>query len=741
MQITDYQPSANDRFAGGYPAAPVGNSHPDFVGAGFDWTSVGWNSVNARVGYGFVSPRHHFVAKHFGSTNSRRIHGNDNLLHTVSQQATIDLGFGAVLETTGPDLSVTRLSAAMPATSGMPRYPVLDLNSTSTGNNPGNYNLREVLLYGHWGFEFPGGSPRIAKTTITSVTASGTDHSFDSSRTLAQLEGNDSGSPAFLVWTNPDGGKELAIIGNHAAVNATSNIHSFAGTHQVMAGINGVMTPDGYALRVVGEPTNTWVGSQSVSINNRRSWGLNAASSAPSDRFVTFNGATAGNGRQVNVNANHFLRGLYFRSTGSGAMGFRFDGTSTLTIGRGGIGNLDGSRQVFEAPVALGDHQYWDAGAGGVSVRNVATNGRLLNIRSAGPSVVRDAVSGGGGLALEGGRLHIEAASTYTGKTWAHSGELRVDGDISPSDRLVFGPSAVLTGHGKLPVVEGRGVIDPDGILTAASITPTQGIAFHFRFSPEGPGYGNASGSPSDLLRLTASPPFSTALASPSAANVYLTAAPPATAVSLRGGFFFDDASASAGLVTGAAWQVFVADPGGGVIHDGETYKPLDRGLTISFVPETAGFAEGAVDGLVMVLDIAPAEGTYEAWAALAFPEETPEAVRARDAIPLNDGVPNILAYALDLDPLADKSAGLPGAVRVEGELSFRFRKNTDAQDITMTVESSEDLIEWADVTAPAAIIDPDPDGDGTAVLLGTTIPPEPMETRRFARLRIGLPE
>lgn len=735
MQITGYQAAANDRFASGFPSSPVRNTNDAFIGKAFDWTAVGWNSGSPRVGYGFVSPRHHLTAKHFKSTDSRRIHGNNNLIHTANHQTTIDLGFGVILDT-GPDLSVSRLSTAMPATAAMPRYPVLDLNNSSTTNNPGNYNLRDVFLYGHWG-EASTGSTRIAKTTISSVRASGTDHSFLTPRTEAQLEGNDSGSPAFLVWTNPDGGEELAVVGNHVAINATNNFHNFIGTHEVMAGINSVMTPDGYALRIEGEPANTWVGSQSISINDRRSWGISRPFDAPSDRFVTFNGTTAGNSRQVDVNANHDLRGLYFRNTGSGALGFQFGGTSTLTIGRGGINNLDESRQVFEAPLALGDHQFWDAGTGGVSVRNVATNGRLLNIRSHGPSVVRGIVSGSGGIALEGGQLHIEANSTYTGRTWAHFGELRVDGDIRTSEKLILGPTAVVTGHGHLPGIEGRGVIQPDGILTAATIAPTQGIAFHFRFSSDAPYYGMASTSPNDVIRLTNSPAISVSLTSASSASIYLSAPPSTVATTLRGGFFFDSAATSPSLVSAATWQVFVADPAGQVIHAGQPYAPLDREWSISFAPEAAEFADGTVNGVVMQLEIAATAGSYDAWASSAFPEETPEADRAPDADPIGDGIPNLLAYALALDPLANKSGGMPTAIPGEGHLTFRFRRNLNAADISVVVESSEDLSGWVEVVALPTVVDSDVDGDGNAELLEVTIAAEPDEVRRFARLKV----
>jgi len=739
MQITGYQATANDRFASGFPSAPVRNTNEAFIGKEFDWTSVGWNSGNARAGYGFLSPRHHLTAKHFNNTNSRRIFGNDNTVHSVAHSATVNLDLGAPLENTGPDLAVTRLVRAMPDSAGIPRVPILDLNSSSASNTTSAYINRDVFLYGHWGFQSSTGSTRIGQTQISSVTVSGSSHFFETPRTAVQLEGNDSGSPAFLVWTNPDGGKELALIGNHVAIGELVNFHNFTGTHQVMAAINTVMTVDGYALRVEGEPTNTWVGSQSTSIGDRRAWGLSGIfAQAPSDRFVTFNGATAGNGRQVNVNSNHNLRGLYFRNTGSDELGFQFNGTSTLTVGRGGICNLDESRQVFEAPLALGDHQYWDAGAGGVAVRNVATNGRLLSVRSAGPSVMRGNISGSGGLALEGGQLHLEANSTYNGKTWVHAGALRVDGDIRTSEKLIFTNAATLTGHGMLPAIEGGGAIQPDGILTAASIVPAaQGLSMRFVFSAHAPYYAMASTSPNDLLRLTESNPVSTPLTTASSLSIYLANMPSNAATTYRGGLFFDEETTSPSLVSNATWQIFVADPDGEVTHNGETYTPLNRDWSVSFVPETADFADGTVAGLVMRLEIAPTIGTYDAWAFSVFPEHVAAADRSPDAAPFGDGVPNLLAYALALDPLANKSGGMPTATPGEGHLAFRFRRNLNASDLVVAVESSADLANWSEVTASIIVINPDVDGDGNAELLEISIPAEPDETRRFARLKV----
>jgi hypothetical protein len=539
------------------------------------------------------------------------------------------------------------------------------------------------------------------------------------------------------VWTNPEGGQELAVVGNHASINETNNIHNFTGSHQVMAALNQVMAPDGHALRVVGEPAHVWQGQTNISIGNRNSWGLSPPASAPSDRFVTFNGATAGNGREVAVSSNHNLRGMYFRATGGSTSGFHFTGGSTLTIGRGGVVNFDASGQFIEASVLLGDHQCWDAGPGGIVVHDVATNGRLLNLLGSGTTTVLGTVSGGGGIALEGGTLEMQADATYTGKTWVHHGTLHVDGDIRTSEALVCGEQATITGRGMLPEVAGGGWFVPQGILTAHSVAPAAEGAFVFRFASAAPDYGNPAAPENDVLRLTGSPPLPVALTPANTATILLDAVPGEAAVTMRGAFFFDDAGAAEALVASATWQVLVADPEGGIESQGQTYTPLARDWTISMVDESAAFSDGVVSGRVLRLEIAEATGTYEAWAAQAFPEGTPEGDLEPDAAPFGDGIANLLAYALALDPLADKSSKLPVGGYAEGAIVYQYRVNNHAGDLTLTVETSADLVDWVAAGVPGDTLDPDVDGDGSARLVETIVPPNAGEMRRFVRLRV----
>lgn len=466
MTITGYSSAVNDRFSSGYPSAPVENTNPLFVGLGLDWDGVGWASSDGSKSFGFLSPAHYLVARHYAGAPSITTFVN-GALQTNAQSGVEDIGYGVVFQgQTVGDLSVGTL--ATPVTSvGMPRYGVLDLNATSTTNSPTAYNSLNVLLTGRGVNGLS--STRIGETSVASVGLSGNNQYFLTSRTDVQLEAGDSGSPAFSSWTNPNGVQELALIGNNAAINDTWNFINFLGTIEVMSGLNLKMNDDGYALRVVGNATHTWVGSANTAIGTNRSWGLSGQAATPTDTFVTFDGATAGNNRVVNVSSNHNLRGLYFKSSAALNNGFSFSGSSTLTIGRGGMTNYDESRQVISNALALSDSQLWNGGVGGITAGAINTGGKLLEISGTGINRITGIISGtGGALAVSEGTLELSGANTYTGKTWVHGGaSLKVNnttGSGTGSGGVFVASGATLGGTGGI-----GGVTTISGILAPGS--------------------------------------------------------------------------------------------------------------------------------------------------------------------------------------------------------------------------------------------------------------------------------
>jgi hypothetical protein len=148
LQTTGYTSAANDRFSSGYPNTPVENTSPNFVGAGLDWGGVGWAVADATKSFGFLSPQHYLVARHYGGAAQVRIF-SDGALHTFSQSKTENTNLGVVFQNqTLGDLSLGTLTANIPASAGMPRYAVLDLNGSSGSNSTSNYLNLPLLLYG-----------------------------------------------------------------------------------------------------------------------------------------------------------------------------------------------------------------------------------------------------------------------------------------------------------------------------------------------------------------------------------------------------------------------------------------------------------------------------------------------------------------------------------------------------------------------------------------------------------------
>lgn len=602
IQITGYTSAANDRFQGGYPGAPVNNSSVTFVGSAYDWSGVGWASTDATKSFGFLSPLHYLVANHYGGASTVQLFGGDGQLHSATQSSVTNTGYGVVFSgQTAGDLSLGKLAAPVSASWDIARYAVLDLNASSTTNSA--YNGQPLLVYGRGANGTQ--STRVGAAAVATTTLSGANSYISTTRTNVQLETGDSGSPVFIGWTNPNGGKELTLLGNNAAIDASNNYMNYLANSTVINQLNTMMTPDGYALRIAGNPAATWTGNTGgtgTNLSRASNWSGNAI---PSDNYTLFD-ASSTTHRAITVNAGTNLRGLYFKATATTGDGFSFSGASSLTIGRGGVTNYDEAAQTFSSTVVLGDHQYWDVGSGGVTVANLNTNGKLLEISGTGTATISGQISGSGGIALSGSHLQLTGNSTYIGGTWAHTGKLQVDGNIASSSWVMLDSGAALFGHGIVGTITGQGSVDPGnspGILTASSLNPSQGMDFNFEFTQTGsPNYATASASGNDLLRLTGATPFSQSLTAANTVNVFLNIAALQANSVFRGGFFTDNNSAFFSSIQSAAFMYYLANPSGDTIYNGVNYSAYGGLLVfnLSTVQETAAFASGSQTGYVM---------------------------------------------------------------------------------------------------------------------------------------------
>lgn len=129
-----------------------------------------------------------------------------------------------------------------------------------------------------------------------------------------------------------------------------------------------------------------------------------------------------------------------------------------------------------------------------------------------------------------------------------------------------------------------------------------------------------------------------------------------------------------------------------------------------------------------------------EQWTLQKFPQEagnplTQEALWGPDANPSGDGTPNVLKYALDLDPLSSTTAQLPQAlVNPEGHLQLSIPRNPNATDVTYLVEVSGDLTTWESGDTHTVIVTDEP-----ALLVVRDAVLSSETGRRFMRLVVGI--
>ena len=124
-----------------------------------------------------------------------------------------------------------------------------------------------------------------------------------------------------------------------------------------------------------------------------------------------------------------------------------------------------------------------------------------------------------------------------------------------------------------------------------------------------------------------------------------------------------------------------------------------------------------------------PATGSYSTWAAAFFSPVLSDTAATAD--PDNDGLTNLVEYALGLDPRF--SSGSPG-VSSNGGKTITFTKGAEAKvnlDVTYKIETSISLgvapTPWIDGTLP--------DVTETTDTIAITFPTGPA--KNFARLKV----
>lgn len=598
LEITGFSAALNNRFSSGFPLSPQPN--PSFVAEAGDWSGVGWAGSDPTKGFVFFTPQHFLVATHYGGSSEITVQSANGSLTTAVQAMVTATGTGLPINGVF-DLSLGETTTPL---QGIARYAILDLNGSSSSSLPATIAGPGVILAGR-GLDGTY-SPRAAATASSNVTISGDTAYLQTPRTEVRYEIGDSGSPAFQLWTTPNGGSELLLLGNAAAVTDTTNVVNYAGSNAALAALNGLTNPDGYAVRVTGDPSATWQGgSGGVANADNISRGANwSTGSVPTDKFTLFDAAQAAV-RSIDVNAATNLRGLFFKSTPGAGDGFSFSGSATLTLGRGGMVNYDTDRQVFSAPLALAAPQFWSAGAGGIEIAGLNTGGHLLEISadSASSVVVTGPISGSGGVALSGGILNLQGNHTFTGGVWVHHGELQVQGNAASSGETHLGAGGTLSGSGRVGSISGSGLIAPSSILTASSLNPTAGLSMDFVLTSNDPDFSNPAGSTNNVLRLMSGSPFDASLGPENSIRLFLGDG----ASTLAGGIFTDSGLDFLNEVAQATWGVFQQSDAGSITFRGASYIELmTADYQVSTVPHTATLNGGTVEGRILQVTVVP---------------------------------------------------------------------------------------------------------------------------------------
>lgn len=102
---------------------------------------------------------------------------------------------------------------------------------------------------------------------------------------------------------------------------------------------------------------------------------------------------------------------------------------------------------------------------------------------------------------------------------------------------------------------------------------------------------------------------------------------------------------------------------------------------------------------------------TFAFWSAQKFtPAElaNPQ-ISGAGADPDGDGIPNLLEYAMGLEPKG-ADPNLPNIVIQDGSATSTYTRLKAATDVTLTLEGSTDLVNWnSTFTGPVQIIDQGP--------------------------------
>jgi glycosidase len=137
---------------------------------------------------------------------------------------------------------------------------------------------------------------------------------------------------------------------------------------------------------------------------------------------------------------------------------------------------------------------------------------------------------------------------------------------------------------------------------------------------------------------------------------------------------------------------------------------------------------------------LSPALSPIEAWRQLHFgsPENTGQG--ADETIVANDGIPNLMKYALGINPTTPGASATPTGTREGGLLKLTFTRRRDATDITYRVEGTSDLTtDWTTLYSSAQTPYEGVQNESIPVTVSDN-PPSGTPPKRFMRLKVTRP-
>jgi hypothetical protein len=267
-----------DRFASGFPAAPVPNTSSTFVGSGFDLSGVGWfPSGGLFFSVGMISERHFIAAAHSPPGPGTQLNFYDPVSNVVR---TYSVQFGRVpftqfvnnqgqSQSLPSDVFLGTLTAPIPASDHIGFFPIpsgadssfIGSSIAPYGQNPA-YGSGNQMHLGRNNVQVVDTSSLNGPTPITEATRVFAYDFTPANPGELYLIGGDSGGPTFLNI-----GGRLTMLGGHYGVSnpipppnpGDQSVDTFLPYYinqlnAFMALDTDATHPNGYALTIVAVP-------------------------------------------------------------------------------------------------------------------------------------------------------------------------------------------------------------------------------------------------------------------------------------------------------------------------------------------------------------------------------------------------------------------------------------------------------------------------------------------------------